>query len=283
MAFELTEYSEVRLATVTSRVEKHGDDDKPAVTLSLELKTENYLLDALDLKLRERLFLPKGGDEQQVIEGVPESRPVLACNSIERVTLQNKHEGWTLEIDHSGNEDDCFKLGGCKLSKFSVEPIQGGSIVLRFTVGTSDLDAERMGWIGMHNGELIYVRLLAPKAKEAAIDGSVEAFNADHPEVDEDTNAGDLFAQSQGVEGAEVLDEGSNDAGDSDAEEDEGEGRYNIQPAVSKPVPRIAAKYRNSATGETWSGRGLQPKWLKAAIAFGAKLDDFAATASVIE
>ncbi|MFG6455457.1 H-NS family nucleoid-associated regulatory protein [Roseateles sp. BYS96W] len=41
-------------------------------------------------------------------------------------------------------------------------------------------------------------------------------------------------------------------------------------------VSKVAAKYRNQATGETWSGRGLQPKWLKAAIAGGAKLTDFA-------
>jgi DNA-binding protein H-NS len=39
---------------------------------------------------------------------------------------------------------------------------------------------------------------------------------------------------------------------------------------------KVAAKYRNSATGETWSGRGLQPKWLKAAIASGKALSDFA-------
>ena len=40
-------------------------------------------------------------------------------------------------------------------------------------------------------------------------------------------------------------------------------------------VSKVAAKYRNKATGETWSGRGLQPKWLKAAITGGAKLEDF--------
>ena len=39
---------------------------------------------------------------------------------------------------------------------------------------------------------------------------------------------------------------------------------------------KVAAKYRNAATGETWSGRGLQPKWLKAALASGKKLYDFA-------
>ena len=32
---------------------------------------------------------------------------------------------------------------------------------------------------------------------------------------------------------------------------------------------KVAVKYRNTATGDTWSGRGLQPKWLKAALAAG--------------
>lgn len=39
---------------------------------------------------------------------------------------------------------------------------------------------------------------------------------------------------------------------------------------------KVAAKYRNAATGDTWSGRGLQPKWLKAALGAGRKLSDFA-------
>ncbi len=39
---------------------------------------------------------------------------------------------------------------------------------------------------------------------------------------------------------------------------------------------KVAAKYRNAATGDTWSGRGLQPKWLKAALAAGKKIGDFA-------
>ena len=48
------------------------------------------------------------------------------------------------------------------------------------------------------------------------------------------------------------------------------------RPASAKPTGKVAAKYRNGATGETWSGRGLQPKWLKAALAGGAKIEDFA-------
>ena len=51
----------------------------------------------------------------------------------------------------------------------------------------------------------------------------------------------------------------------------------------SGPAPRtpssagkkVAPKYRNPATGETWTGRGLQPNWLKTALASGKSLADF--------
>ena len=46
--------------------------------------------------------------------------------------------------------------------------------------------------------------------------------------------------------------------------------------ARTKPALKVAAKYRDSATGSTWSGRGLQPRWLKAALAGGMKISDFA-------
>ena len=47
-------------------------------------------------------------------------------------------------------------------------------------------------------------------------------------------------------------------------------------PAPARAVAgKVPPKYRNPETGETWSGRGLQPNWLKAALAGGARLDDF--------
>lgn len=39
---------------------------------------------------------------------------------------------------------------------------------------------------------------------------------------------------------------------------------------------KVAPKYRHPQTGETWSGRGLQPRWLKSALASGQALSDFA-------
>lgn len=47
-------------------------------------------------------------------------------------------------------------------------------------------------------------------------------------------------------------------------------------PRAAKSGGKVAAKYRNAATGESWTGRGLKPKWLQAALASGKQLSDFA-------
>lgn len=42
-----------------------------------------------------------------------------------------------------------------------------------------------------------------------------------------------------------------------------------------KPRGAVPAKYKNPATGETWSGRGRAPRWLTDAIAKGKSKDAF--------
>jgi DNA-binding protein H-NS len=53
-------------------------------------------------------------------------------------------------------------------------------------------------------------------------------------------------------------------------------GRSTTKVGSAAKGSKVAAKFRNPATGDSWSGRGLQPKWLKAALAAGKKLQDFA-------
>ena len=43
---------------------------------------------------------------------------------------------------------------------------------------------------------------------------------------------------------------------------------------------KVAAKYKGP-NGETWSGRGLKPRWMTAAIKAGSKQEDFAIGANV--
>ena len=43
---------------------------------------------------------------------------------------------------------------------------------------------------------------------------------------------------------------------------------------VGKPTGKVAVKFRNTA-GDTWTGRGMKPKWLTAALANGFSIDEF--------
>ncbi len=38
---------------------------------------------------------------------------------------------------------------------------------------------------------------------------------------------------------------------------------------------KVQPKYRDPVSGATWTGRGLKPKWLQAAIATGKSVTDF--------
>jgi DNA-binding protein H-NS len=46
--------------------------------------------------------------------------------------------------------------------------------------------------------------------------------------------------------------------------------------ASKRSGTKVAPKYRDASSGNTWSGRGLQPKWLKQALSTGKSLSDFA-------
>lgn len=313
--FQILEFTEARLATKADRVEHHGDDEKPGVSLGFELTTHNSILDTIDPTLKPMLYKTP---DSQVLPGVEDALTVLRCNSVERVLLPTKHEGWRLSVDNELDETKPMGFGSCKVDKFSVEPKQGGSVVLRFRVGTSDLDAARMGMLGMHIGQSIWITLLAPKPGEKPIDGTKAAFEKDHPD------ATDLFAgDSEGPGDDEDDDEGSDpdvlpqDLEDrvqgaiakstlstevawpfpnhdrqfeappqsatvereqttrSPAGSRTARGREQTKAALAAGAPKAPAKYRNADTGDTWAGKGVMPKWLKVQMERGKKLSDF--------
>jgi DNA-binding protein H-NS len=51
-------------------------------------------------------------------------------------------------------------------------------------------------------------------------------------------------------------------------------GRPAVQRGSRLKGRKVPPKYR-SRSGETWAGRGVQPKWLQAKLKAGAKLKDF--------
>lgn len=58
--------------------------------------------------------------------------------------------------------------------------------------------------------------------------------------------------------------------------ENAGDGLDDCEEPAAVPAKRskVAPKYRHAATGETWSGRGMAPKWVQVFVARGGLLDD---------
>ena len=59
------------------------------------------------------------------------------------------------------------------------------------------------------------------------------------------------------------------------------------KPTAAKPASKlkstdkrlkVKAKYRNKKTGDTWAGRGKQPRWMTAELKAGKKREDFLVT-----
>jgi len=197
--FQLHDFTEAHVASVTNRTEAHGDDRVPALSIGLEIEAANTLLDQIDPNIRHALY--KAVDGQEQLPGVEPSTPVLRCHSIDHAVLTTVHEGWTLTIDDSIDDSAPMKFGGVKVDKFKVDAKQGGSIVLKLRCGTSDIDAERAGALAMHNGQSIWITLTAPEAPVDAIDGTTEAFKRDHPDGGSQADlldAGDAFADAHG-------------------------------------------------------------------------------------
>jgi DNA-binding protein H-NS len=49
-----------------------------------------------------------------------------------------------------------------------------------------------------------------------------------------------------------------------------GNGRVSAMKGV-----KVKPKYRDPKTGDTWAGRGVQPRWLTAAVKTGKKIEDY--------
>lgn len=206
MPFELKTATTAKLATFTARVEKHGEDDVSALSLGLRITGPNTLLDLLSPTLRHALYTEVPG--QEPLPGVEPSTPLLRTKDIDSLALTYAFEGWTLSVDHGIDERAPIVMGSTKVDKFKVKALEGGSIELSMRAGSSDVSTDEAGLLFGKMGHEVSITLIAPIPDTAAgvIDGTVEAFERDHPLFDgqEDgaPDATDAFVEQHAPEKA---------------------------------------------------------------------------------
>jgi hypothetical protein len=167
--FELTDPTRATITSVTLRREMHGDDRVPAVSLGIKIVGPNTILDKLDAGLLALFYTaPAEAAAQAEIEGTQlTSLPLLRSPMLDVVNVKGELEGWSLHIDYGIDDSSAIRIGAAKVDKFRVELKEGGSVELKFRVGTSDVDETSLGKLSMLIDSEVSITLTAPEAKAA--------------------------------------------------------------------------------------------------------------------
>lgn len=239
--FEPAAKSRVVLTKATPRKEHHGEDLVQAISLRMAWTTTNDSLAQLHPNLKDALYWKIPGEEaQERIEGVPDITPNLRVPTmVTPLAVDASFSGYTMTIDHGIDETTALELYQCSMEKFKVEPKEGGSVTISWSLSSNkQVTPELVGALCGLEGEEVNISLKAPEVTQGdAIDGTQAAFDADHPGA-----AGPLFdgdAPAQDATDAFVrsgTDEGLGlDADDSDmppGTHDEGERQERREAAV---------------------------------------------------
>jgi len=183
--FELTTPTPVTIVSVTPRREMHGDEKTPALSIGLKYKGPNTVLNDIDAGLLEMLYRSVESDTGQLeIEEAKVSHfPKLRSVAIGTIAIKGKFIGWRLSVKYGIDDTTAVVLTDCKLDKLRVvELCEGGTVELRFRIGTSKIDERAIGQLAMMMDQEVPVTLTGPKVAEA-IDGTVDAFKRDHPDA----------------------------------------------------------------------------------------------------
>ncbi|MGE0110032.1 hypothetical protein [Aquabacterium sp.] len=190
--FELPGGTYLTVSKSTPRKECHGDEHVQAISLRLSWTTTNDSLEKLHPNLKAMLFWKTPSEEaQERLEGVPEITPNLRVPTVATpLAISAKYSGYQLTIDHGLDESSALQLYQCEMDKFKVDPKEGGSVTISWSLSSNkSVTPELVGALCGLEGEEVTVELVAPEVtQDDVIDGTQDAFDADHP-----GNDGPLF------------------------------------------------------------------------------------------
>lgn len=131
-----------KITTVNMRSERHGDETKMAADIFCETRCANDILDRFEPGLRSALY--KQGEPDLLDEEV--DLGVLTALRFPHLknALKTDHKltGYDVTIPYGIGGDSDVVLEDVTLDKFSMEPQEGGTVLLRFRLITHPQMAE---------------------------------------------------------------------------------------------------------------------------------------------
>lgn len=161
--FELQQ-ERVFIAHVNPRAEKHGDDNKLATDIKVEVTLANTALDDFNNGLRPALYCPVPQGEQPDLIDDNEFGGVR-FPLIGAIKWDEDFPGYRIKIESELGLAECLELGDITLKKFSFEPLKGGSVNIVFTASCHP-NAEECGDLCALIQSHANLTLVAPTAAE---------------------------------------------------------------------------------------------------------------------
>lgn len=178
-------FTATRLLSLNVRTENHGDGLARAIDLKCQMDASNTFLNQLAPELLAMLFMPvEQPDAQAKLDGVPDTMPLLRSHAIAwPLALEGDYSGYQITVDRGLGGTSNMVLQEAKLNKLRLTCMEGGTVQLQFRLQVSNVGDEVIGRLSSYIKADMFIALLPPQVKPAAIDGTQKAFEADHPDA----------------------------------------------------------------------------------------------------
>lgn len=306
MTFELTSFTTVRILDVRTLASKdRKPDEPPGAQLLVQAEMQIAALAMFDPRLPDMLARKADVEPTQgELKGIEVLELTEIGSHVKRIPWVYDQTGCTVEIDRGLGGSSNLILHDCLVHRVSFQVQKGVSVRVQWTIDApAQSDQVRGKLTGMKATEMPITQV-GPE-----VDGQQDLAPAPPltPKQLREANAAGQTIEQKAAEvaGAAGMKPGvawpfpetkgggpgaksapAQDATDAvlaDVKKHGAAGRSAAKPAVKSRRPVAAkkgyqmppAKYRDPQSGQTWSGRGLKPKWLSVALDLGAKLADF--------
>ncbi|MGI4938342.1 MAG: hypothetical protein ACRYF5_16615, partial [Janthinobacterium lividum] len=167
--FDLIE-TKCKFTDYNPRVELHGETPSPATDISLSALMSNDVLNDLCPGMREALYeAPTNPDLVEAAD--PDSLTALRFPFLKyplTLNLELKERKLTIDYGLGAEGGSNVVLPNCKVSKFTVEPQNGGTVLVKFQV-TAHPDEKQSGWLYTNQKADIVISLETPEEPQGDI------------------------------------------------------------------------------------------------------------------
>jgi hypothetical protein len=176
MSLVLETLTKAKITDVVVLSQKNREPDQnPGAALTFSLELSNNALSYFDGSLKSFLYTKSAASSagQQGLEGVEEvsDMPNLTKAGIKigKFPWSEDLYGYELVIDHGMGGKSNLELTDCIVSNFKVEPKEGGTIVLGFSLESPDVPEKTFGKLATLKNREVQITLTAPEVKQDSI------------------------------------------------------------------------------------------------------------------